>query len=342
MLTALATAYQVQTNFSERAPLQDKGFDHVTHLAFSIPAGLTNALGLDRRVGGNAIALCGCAINTLWVIRTGHLSRWKGFASAEAAMACMHMTLLATRGLTGPLNLMEGPLGWEEVVGERVQVDWSRESLDRFMESSVKRYNAEGHTQSVLECLLDLRAEHGIPAEEVELVEVDAFKQVLNIVGGGEAGDRSRARSKEQADHSLPYLCAAALLDGDVLPEQFEQARVERDDVQSLMQRVWVRQREDLSERYPQEMPCRVSVRMCDGRVLVGEKRDYLGFARTRKLDWSGVVEKFDRLAGPSLDTALRRAIPEAVQSLDSIQVSELAEMLGRAEVRDTLRRRVV
>ena len=76
LLTALAVAYQVQANFSQRAPLQEKGFDHVSHLAFSIPAAVTNALGLDRRVGANAIAMSACATTTLWVVRTGLLSRW--------------------------------------------------------------------------------------------------------------------------------------------------------------------------------------------------------------------------------------------------------------------------
>ena len=329
-LTALATAYQVQAVFSERAPLQEKGFDHVTHLAFSIPAGLTNALGLDRRVGGNAIAMCGCAINTLWVIRTARLSSWKGFASAEAAMACMHMTLLATRGLTGPLNLMEGPQGWEEVVGERIEVDWMTQPLDRFKQSSIKRYNAEGHTQSVIECLLEMRERHNLHAEQVLRVEVDAFKQIHNIVGGGEAGDRSRAASKEQADHSLPYICAAALLDGDVWPEQFTNERVRRRDVQELMKRVWVRQRDDLNLRYPKEMPCRVRVVMRDGSELSAEKSDYLGFANTRPLDWSGAMAKFERLAGPELGGALTREITGAVDALDTIKITELTELLSR------------
>src|SRR5256885_883666 len=145
LLTALATAYEVQAVFSEHAPLQEKGFDHVTHLAFSIPAGLTNALGLERRVGANAMAMCGCAVNTLWVIRTGRLSSWKGFASAEAAKACMHMTLLAERGLTGPLNLMEGPQGWEEVVGERIEVDWPKQPLEKLKGAPVKGDNPGGH-----------------------------------------------------------------------------------------------------------------------------------------------------------------------------------------------------
>lgn len=338
LLTALATAYEVQTVFAEKAPLQDKGFDHVTHLAFSIPAGCANAMGLERRTAANALAMCGCAINTLWVIRTGRLSSWKGFASAQAAMACVHMILLATKGLTGPLNLMEGPLGWEDVVGERVEVDWPNQPLRKFTESSIKRYNAEGHTQSALECLLELRAEHGLQADEVLRVEVDAFKQVHNIVGGGEAGDRSLVRSKEQADHSLPYLCAVALLDGDVWPDQLTDERLEQSDVQELMKRVWVRQREQLNVRYPEEMPVEVKVLLRDGREVRREQADYLGFARKRPLDWDGAMAKFERLAGPGLDAGLRREIPQAVQSLDQVQVAELTGLLRRAGGRRRVR----
>src|SRR5205823_13761240 len=165
-----------------------------------------------------------------------------------------------------------GPQGWEEVVGEKVKIDWATESLARFKESSIKRYNAEGHTQSVLECLLEMREQHGIRAADVLRVEVDAFKQVHNIVGGGEAGDRYIASSKEQADHSLPYLCAVALLDGDVWPQQFVNERLQRSDVQELMKRVWVRQRASLSMRYPNEMPCRLKVVMRDGREITAEK----------------------------------------------------------------------
>jgi 2-methylcitrate dehydratase len=162
-------------------------------------------------------------------------------------------------------------------------------------------------------------------------VEVDAFKQIHNIVGGGAAGDRSRAASKEQADHSLPYVCAVALLDGDVWPEQLTNERVHRRDVQELMKRVWVRQRDDLNARYPREMPCRVRIVMRDGSELTAEKSDYLGFAKARPLDWSGAMAKFERLAGPELGGALLREIANAVDALDTIKVTELTELLSRA-----------
>jgi 2-methylcitrate dehydratase len=329
-LTALAVGYQVQTRFAEAAPLQDKGFDHSTHLAFSIPAAISRALNLDAREGANAIAICGSAINTLWVIRTGRLSNWKGLASAQVSMACMHMTLLAARGITGPLGLLEGPQGWEFTVGDKIEIDWKKEPLDRFERSSIKRHNSEGHTQSVIECLLNMRAQHGIDAKDVYRVEVDVFKQAANITGGGEAGDRTLVRNKEQADHSLPYLCAVALLDGQVWPQQFTPERVLRPDVQDLLERVWVRQREDFNERYPNEMPCRVTVILKDQTELTAEAVDFPGFWRTKPLDWDAAMEKYERLAEPMAGATLTREIAQAVHELDSIDISELTPLLGR------------
>lgn len=150
-------------------------------------------------------------------------------------------------------------------------------------------------------------------------------------MGGGEAGDRAIAKSKEQADHSLPYLVAVALLDGDAWPEQLTDERVNRSDVQELMKRVWVRQREELSVRYPDEMPCGVKIVLRDGREIQKEKNDYRGFWRTRPLDWNGELEKFERLARNEVDASLMREIPHAVESLDTIPVSELTQLLGRA-----------
>ena len=83
--------------------------------------------------------------------------------------------------------------------------------------------------------------------------------------------------------------------------------------------------------RYPNEMACNVNLVMRDGRELSAEKSDYLGFAHTRPLDWNRALEKFERLTGPELDSGLLRAIPVAVGALDTIKVSELTELLGRA-----------
>ena len=49
---------------------------------------------------------------------------------------------------------------------------------------------------------------------EIESVEVTTFLTAYHIVGGGLYGDRKEVHSKEQADHSLPYVLAVLLLDG--------------------------------------------------------------------------------------------------------------------------------
>ena len=332
-LAALAVGYQVQACFSEASPLQEQGFDHVTHLAYSIPAACSRALGLHVDQAANAIAVGGSFINTLWIVRTGRLSKWKGFASAQAAMTALHLTLLAARGMTGPLDVLEGERAWEASVGKPVNVTWSGEGLQAFTRSSVKRYNAEAHTQSAIEALLHLRAEHGVRAEDVLRVELDTFKQALNIVGGGAGGDRVLVESKEQADHSLPYLLAVALLDGDVWPAAFSDERVRAGDVQELLKRVWVRQREELSHRYPHEMPAAITFLLRDGRELRRETADYEGFWRTRPLDWDAACAKYTRLTDGMSDAGLRGEIAAAVRRLDSVPVRELTALLERVRL---------
>jgi 2-methylcitrate dehydratase MmgE/PrpD-like protein/(2R)-phospho-3-sulfolactate synthase (ComA) len=51
------------------------------------------------------------------------------------------------------------------------------------------------------------------------------------IIGGGEEGPKIEVRTKEEADHSLPYIIAVALLDGEVLPVQYAPERIQRADV---------------------------------------------------------------------------------------------------------------
>src|SRR5207248_4753782 len=144
-------------------------------------------------------------------------------------------------GITGPAEVFEGNKGFEETIAGPFSVDWASEGLDAVTRTSVKRYNAEFHSQSVLEAVLDLRREHRIQPAEVERVTVEVFQVAYDIIGGGEEGDKARVRTKEEADHSLPYLVAVALLDGQVLPPQFALARVARADVQALLRRVEVR-----------------------------------------------------------------------------------------------------
>ena len=329
LMVALAVAYQVQCRLSDEAPVRARGFDHTTQGSYAVAAGVAKALGLDATRTAHAIAIAGTAFNALRVTRTGALSHWKGLAYPNTAFGATHATFLAMRGVTGPLGVFEGNKGFMEAIAGRFYIDWAREDLERVTRTIVKKYNAEVHSQSALEAVEELMTEYRFRADDVEAVEVEIFDVAYHIIGGGEEGDKTVVRTKEEADHSLPYILAVMILDGQVMPEQYRPERILREDVQTLLRKVRVRPREDYSRRFPAEMPCRVAVRLRDGRVLEREKADYEGF-HTRPMGWEALAAKFERLAAPYTDPNLRRELISAVENLEAIKVSDLTALLAR------------
>lgn len=327
-LAALALAYQVQCRLSDVAPVRDAGFDHVTQGAYALAAGCARALGLDAVRAAHAIALAGTAFNALRVARTGRLSHWKGLAYPNAAGAVTRTTLLARRGITGPLEVFEGEKGFMDAVSGYFELNWEAEDLERITRTFPKTHNAEVHAQSAIEAVLELRGRGALPAAEVTRVEVEIFDVAYRLIGGGEEGDRTEVGTKEDADHSLPYLMAVALLDGEVMPEQYLPARIRRPDVQSLLQRVVVRPDDAFSPRFPAEMPCRVRVILRDGRVLTADRAGYPGFLPDGRT-WDAARGKFDRLCAPYTTPSLRARIAATVAELERVQVADLTSLLG-------------
>lgn len=326
LLVALAVAYQVQCRLSEVAPVRARGFDHVTQGAYAAAAGVARALGLDAARAAHGIAISGTAFNALRVTRTGRLSHWKGLAYPNTAFGATHAVFLAMRGITGPLEVFEGNKGFMDAIAGQFRIDWNQEDLEAVRRTILKKYNAEIHSQSAIEGLLELKAASGFRGEEIERIELDTFDVAFHIIGGGEEGNKYQVRTKEEADHSLPYMLAVAALGGQLGPEQYAPERIASQDVQSLLRRVVIRPDDDLSRRFPAEMPARLRVVLRDGKVLSVEKRDYEGF-HTRPMPWERVVEKFERLASPFTDAGQRRALVEAVAGLEGLNVRDLTRL---------------
>ncbi|MDE3024552.1 MAG: MmgE/PrpD family protein [Acidobacteriota bacterium] len=328
LLTALAIAYQVQCRLSDEAPVRAHGFDHTTQLAYAAAAGAAKALRLGEMQTANAIAIAGTALNALRVTRTGALSHWKGLAAPFAAAGSLQAAFLAARGVTGPPEVFEGNKGFSDSIAGPFQIDWEQESLERVRQTFLKRYNAEIHSQSALEALLELRDAHAVDPENVERIELETFQVAYDIIGGGEEGAKTEIRTKEQADHSLPYLLAVALLDGQVMPEQYTPERILCADVQELLRRVEVRPAADLTACFPAEHACRVRLVLDDGTVLAAEKGDYEGFL-TRPMSWQRAREKFERLALPAVEPELAAELADTVAALDEVDARELSHLLG-------------
>jgi 2-methylcitrate dehydratase len=309
------------------APVRAKGFDHTTQGSYALAAAISKALRLNTIQTANAIAISGTAFNALRVTRTGTLSHWKGLAYPNTAFGCTHAAFMAMRGITGPLEVFEGNKGFMDVIAGRFEIDWSQENLEKVTETILKKYNAEIHSQSAIEGILELKKDQSFTANEMKGVDLEIFDVAYHIIGGGEEGNKSAVSTKEQADHSLPYLLSVAILDDQVMPEQYRQERIGRKDVQDLLRKIRVRPSEAYSQRFPKEMPCRLTLTLNDGRIFVKEKSDYEGFL-TRPMQWETVVKKFEQLSAPYASSPLRQQMVDAVAHLEMIQISELMGLL--------------
>ena len=242
-LTALAVTYQIQCRLSDVAPVRSRGFDHTTQGSYAVAAGASKILNLDETKTANAVAISGTALNALRVTRTGEISNWKGLAYPFMTFAATQATFLAMRGITGPPAIFEGNKGFMDSIAGRFTIDWSKEDLERVTRTILKKYNAEVHSQSSIEGILELMQEQGFKPMDIEKIEVEIFDVAYNIIGGGEEGEKINVKTKEEADHSLPYIIAVAILDGTVMPNQYVPNRILRHDVQQLLRKITIRPR---------------------------------------------------------------------------------------------------
>ena len=331
LMLGVALSYTVQSRFVDHANFMTRGFDHTAQLAFSLNAAAGRLLGMSEVQIANAIAMAAASDASFAVIRAKPLSQWKGLASAQSALGAMNALFLARRGVEGPLQVIEGTNGIDNLLHMQVQIDWDKEGYEGVLGSTIKKYNAMIHTQSAVHCMVELVKQNKFDPGKVVSIQADVTRITYDFAGGGLYGMDKVVRTKEQADHNLPYLLAVALLDGDVMPAQFEPDRIARADVQQLLKKVSVRPDNEYTDQYPAKMPAKITVRLQDGTMIEHEVQDYPGLA-SDPFTWQDAVNKFDRLAAGRVEETLSGEIKDAVRSLDNIQIADLMQLLVRVK----------
>jgi 2-methylcitrate dehydratase len=328
-LTAMAAGYQVQCRLIQELPVMKKGIDHTVLLAYSVMAAIARLIGLSVEQTAHALGMAGCSINSMVTSRASYTYEWKGFASSLDALDCVNIALLAEQGMTGPIAIFEGSKGVKDVFDMELDYDWSKENFELIQKCILKKYNAEVHAQSALDAVLELKEQHHILAENIKNVEITTFLTAYHIIGSGAYGDRKNVMSKEQADHSLFYLAAVALLDGQVYPEQFEPERINNGDVQQLLKKISVNTKFPLhkplmiaglldpyTQAYPEKMKASVDITLHDGKTFTCEKEDYHGFF-TRPFTWEDTIDKFKRLSANTVTEEKQEQIITTIINLD-------------------------
>jgi 2-methylcitrate dehydratase len=270
-IAAAAVAYEVQCRLCDATSIRARGWDHVTYGHLSSALAAAKLFGLDHARTVHALGIAGTTSAALRLTRAGELSMWKGCAFAHAARNGVFAAMLAREGLTGPAPLFEGEMGfWEQVSGpfRLAQLGGPAASDWMLPKTSIKFVPAEYHSQSAIAAAFDLRTQIGDPML-IRSIEIATFRTAVEIIG--KDPEKWHPRTRETADHSLPYCTAVALMDGQVSAAQFTAKRLSDPALLDLVARTRVVESPELTARYPAGIPNRVRVVLDDGSVLERE-----------------------------------------------------------------------
>jgi 2-methylcitrate dehydratase len=267
-VAAAAVAYEVQCRLCDAASIRARGWDHTTYGSLSSALAAAKLMGLSDAQAVHALGIAGTTGTALRVTRAGELSMWKGCAFAFAARNGVFAALLAREGMTGPAPLFEGDMGFCQQVSGPITLpklggpsagDW------KLPKASIKFWPAEYHSQSAIAAALELRPRIPDPSA-IASVEIATFRTAVEIIG--KDPEKWRPKSRETADHSLPYCTAVALVDGEISAKQFAPERLADPALLDLVARTTVVEDPQLTPGYPSGTPNRVRVTLRDGTVL--------------------------------------------------------------------------
>jgi 2-methylcitrate dehydratase len=325
-LLATIAGYEVFGALADHVPLRDRGWDQGVFVAPASAAGAGLLLGLSMQEMADAIAIAVTANVATRQTRAGELAMWKGCATAAAAKAGLFAAQLAKAGMTGPTAAFEGRHGLcEQVTGPFELCDLGGSGRAFAIErTNFKFFAAEYHAQAPLAIALGLRDR--VRAEEIEALDVQIYAMAHSEIGSEPA--KWDPRTRETADHSLPYMLAVALVDGRLTPASFEPQRYLDPGLRPLMSRIRVAEDPELTRRFPQELASRIEVTTRSG-LRFTERADYpKGHARNPMTD-ADVETKFRDLSADVLGRIQSDGALEALWRLEEVsRIGALVDLL--------------
>lgn len=323
LILAIALGYEVLCRLCDAASLRQRGWDHVTYGGMASALVTAKLLGLSPERTAHAVALAVVPNNALRQTRVGELSAWKGCAFANAARNGVFAARLASAGMTGPLDVFEGRCGFWRLVSGPFRLTLGGRHLAAILNTHIKYFPVEYHAQSAVEAALALR-QRLPPGDPILFVRVETFQAAADIIGG--EPEKWAPRSRETADHSLPYCVAVALTDGRVGKAQFTEQRIRDPRLRRLLKKVRIVETPRQTRQYPQAIPNRVQITTRSGRRWTHEVVYPRGHACNPMSD-AEVEAKFERLSAPMLSQRQRRRLLARLWRLE--HVSDVRSLLN-------------
>jgi len=313
-LLSIAVAYEVFGALADVVGLRDRGWDQGVFVVLGSAAGAAKLLKLSSDGTANALAIAVTANIPTRQTRAGELAMWKGCATAAATRSGVFAALLAQKGMTGPTAAFEGRHGvWEQVTGPfELGTLGGRGSSFAIERSNVKFFPAEYHSQAPLWLALELRKK--VRADDIESIDVQTYYTAWSEIGS--EPEKWHPKTRETADHSLPYLLAVALTDGTITADSFNDERIADPRLSQLMQRIRISENKAYTSEFPAKLTTSIEVVTRDGKRLNENVSYPKGHAKNPMSD-ADINSKFAGLARAVMPSAARDALLDALWRID-------------------------
>jgi len=308
--------------------IRERGWHHATLTAFASPIVAGRMLGLDWERIQHAIGISASRHATLGAVTAGKLTMMKNTVDPMATQSGVLAALLAEKGYTGPEHVIDGKEGLVHCYGPEWKIEVLTEGLGeswRITQCGMKAYPTEALTHAPISCVLDLVREHDLKPDDVKKVRIRSLARAADILADPSKYD---PRSKETADHSLPYVIAAAVAERQVTPLQFTQEKIMDPTIRAQLDKVEVVADPEIEALFPELQRVIVVIETVGGQEHT-KQVDYPKGDPRNPLTDREVEAKFDSLAEPVLPGAALKRVKEAVWGLEKLDsITELMDLL--------------
>jgi aconitate decarboxylase len=329
LLTAVVVGYEVAARIGESlgvAHLLQGWHPTGTHGVVGAAAAAGSVLGLDCARMQHALGVSGSQAGGLMAAQYG--SMVKRFHAGRAAQSGVYSALLADRGYTGILDMLENAYGGycatfspshdPDVLVDGLGETWQTRRV------GFKPYSTNGSCHPSIDALLELRAVEGIRPVQVSQVDINVSTATKLHVGW-----EYNPSSVTAAQMNLPYIVSVVLADGDAFVDQFTEERIHDPELVRASRKVRVVADGGIDARGDAfRHATRLRVTLTDGRVLHAA-RDHAHGSAHDPLSGKDVADKYTKLATKILTPDGADRLRDAVGGLERIDdVTDLGALL--------------
>jgi len=330
LIVGLVLGHEFEMRFCEAAfpGIRERGWHHATLTAFVSPFVAGRALHLSWEQIQHAVGISASRHCTLGAVTAGKLTMMKNTVDPMATQSGVLAALMAERGYTGPEHVIDGKEGLTHCFGPEWKLHLLTDGLGeswRITQCGMKAFPSEALTHTPISAVLDLVKANDLKPHQVEKVQIRSLARAADILSDPSKYD---PHTKETADHSLPYVIAAAIVDRQVTPAQFEIKKIMDPTIRAQLKKVEVVADPEIEKVFPALQRVVVNITTIDGRTF-SKQLDYPKGDPRNPLSDAEVEEKFAALAEGVLSSGAQKRLKDTIWNLEKVgSVSKLMSLM--------------